>query len=142
MIMPPISADRGSVAFSHLSVSEDSAEMKYLSIVVSLLLISVVAIALGGCGKQAASTDEILIGEFVSLTGSTADFGITTRNGIDLALEEINKSGGLLGKKVKIVVLDDRSDPSEAKTAVTKLVMQNRVVAVLGEVASSRTLAA
>lgn len=94
-----------------------------------------------GCGKKTAS-NEILIGEFGSLTGGTADFGITTKNGIDLAVEEINNSGGVLGKKIRISIQDDRSDPAEAKTAVTKLVMQDHVSAVIGEVASTRTLAA
>ncbi|MDO8586049.1 MAG: ABC transporter substrate-binding protein [Armatimonadota bacterium] len=110
-----------------------------------LLLALAVAVAIGavmtGCGKQSAS-NEILIGEYGSLTGTTADFGITTKNGIDLAVEEINNAGGVLGKKIRLIIQDDRSDPAEAKTAVTKLVMQDRVAAVLGEVASTRSMAA
>lgn len=106
-----------------------------------ILTAALVLPLLSGCGKQSVS-NEILIGEFGSLTGTTADFGVTTKNGIDLAVEDINAKGGVLGKKVRIIIQDDRSDPAEAKTAVTKLVMQDRVVAVLGEVASTRSMAA
>jgi branched-chain amino acid transport system substrate-binding protein len=90
-------------------------------------------------GKQEPT--EILVGEFGSLTGSTATFGISTRNGVDMAIDEVNKAGGILGKKIRVVVEDDQGKPEEAQTVVTKLVNKDRVVAVLGEVASSRSLA-
>jgi branched-chain amino acid transport system substrate-binding protein len=93
------------------------------------------------CGKGGGGT-EILIGEYGSLTGTTATFGQSTDNGIKLAFDEINAAGGLLGKKVKVLVEDDRSQPEEATTAVTKLINQSKVVAILGEVSSSRSLAA
>jgi branched-chain amino acid transport system substrate-binding protein len=88
------------------------------------------------------SAKEIVIGEYGSLTGNTATFGQSTKKGSEMAFDEINKSGGLLGKQVKLIVEDDQSKPEEAATAVTKLINQNGVVAVLGEVASSRSLAA
>ncbi len=90
----------------------------------------------GGSGK------EIVVGEYGSLTGSTATFGQSTKNGSEMAFAEINGAGGLLGKKVRLIVEDDQSKPEEAATAVTKLINQNNVIAVLGEVASSRSLAA
>jgi branched-chain amino acid transport system substrate-binding protein len=86
--------------------------------------------------------NEIVIGEFGSLTGTTATFGISTKNGIDMAVDEVNKTGGLLGRRVRVIVEDDQGRPEEAQTVVTKLITRDRVVAVLGEVASSRTLAA
>lgn len=89
-----------------------------------------------------SSDGEILIGEYGSLTGGTATFGRSTHEGIVIAVEEVNQTGGLLGKKVRLVTEDDQSKPEEAKTAVLKLIKQNRVVAILGEVASSRSLAA
>lgn len=92
------------------------------------------------CSKPAA--DEIRIGEFGSLTGGTATFGISTHEGLMLALEEINAAGGLLGKPVRVITEDDQSKPEEAVTAVLKLIKQDQVSAVIGEVASSRTLAA
>ncbi|HLG94324.1 MAG TPA: ABC transporter substrate-binding protein [candidate division Zixibacteria bacterium] len=93
---------------------------------------------LTSCAKK---ENVIKIGEFGGLTGSTATFGISTKNGIDMATEEINAGGGLLGKKVQIIVEDDRCLAEEAASAVKKLVTQDKVVAVLGEVASTRSLA-
>jgi branched-chain amino acid transport system substrate-binding protein len=93
------------------------------------------------CGKGGGGT-EILVGEYGSLTGTTATFGQSTHNGITQAFDEINAAGGLLGKKVRVLVEDDRSQPEEATTAVTKLINQSHVVAMLGEVSSSRSLAA
>ncbi|HSP06727.1 MAG TPA: ABC transporter substrate-binding protein, partial [Acidobacteriota bacterium] len=92
--------------------------------------------------QQAQEPAEIVIGQYGSLTGTTATFGISTRNGVQMATDEVNKSGGLLGKHVTMVVEDDQGKPDEAMTVVTKLVNKDRVVAVLGEVASSRSLAA
>lgn len=100
------------------------------------------AAALFACAGDQAESDEILIGEYGSLTGTTATFGISTKNGIDMAVEEVNAAGGLLGKRVRVIVEDDQGRPEEAQTVVTKLITRDRVVAVLGEVASSRTLAA
>jgi branched-chain amino acid transport system substrate-binding protein len=97
------------------------------------------AILLFACQKRG---DEIAIGEFGSLTGGTATFGISSDEGIRLAMDEVNQKGGVLGKKIRLVVEDDQSKPEEAKTAVLKLLKQDRVVALLGEVASSRSLAA
>lgn len=94
---------------------------------------------LNGCQK---ASDDIRIGEFGSLTGSTATFGKSTHEGVSLATEELNASGGLLGKKVRIITEDDRSIAEEAQTAVVKLIKQHKVKALIGEVASSRSLAA
>jgi branched-chain amino acid transport system substrate-binding protein len=98
------------------------------------------AVVLPSCRRS--SGDEILIGEYGSLTGTTATFGQSTDHAIQMAFDEINAAGGLLGKKVRVIVEDDQSKPEEAATAVTKLINQNHVVAMLGEVSSSRSLAA
>jgi branched-chain amino acid transport system substrate-binding protein len=108
-----------------------------LALLVAALL---VAASLGACKSN--PTDEIVIGEFASLTGGTATFGRSSDAGVQLAVNEINAAGGLLGKKVRVVVEDDQSKPEEARTSVLKLLKQDEVVAVLGEVASSRSLAA
>lgn len=104
--------------------------------VVAATLFGALSCAKGGGGN------EIIIGEYGSLTGTTATFGQSTDNGIKMAFDEINTSGGVLGKKLKVLVEDDQSKPEEATTAVTKLINQNHVVAMLGEVSSSRSLAA
>jgi branched-chain amino acid transport system substrate-binding protein len=98
--------------------------------------------ALVSCSEGAGGENEIVIGEFGSLTGTTATFGISSKNGIDMAIDSINKAGGVLGKQVRVIVEDDQGRPEEAQTVVTKLINSDRVVAVLGEVASSRSLAA
>lgn len=93
-----------------------------------------------GCSKNDKNT--LLIGEYGSLTGGTATFGQSTHNGVMMATEEQNAQGGLLGKKIKILTEDDQSKPEEAKTAALKLIRQNGVIALIGEVASSRSMAA
>ena len=90
--------------------------------------------ALELCCPAKQEPTEIIVGEFGSLTGSTATFGISTRNGVDMAIDETNQSGGILGKKIRVIVEDDQGKPEEAQTVVTKLVNKDRVVAVLGEV--------
>ncbi|MFH0777691.1 MAG: ABC transporter substrate-binding protein [Candidatus Eisenbacteria bacterium] len=107
-------------------------------LVLCLSILSLSLLCVLSCGKN---TDEIRIGEFGSLTGTTATFGISTKNAIDLAIEEANAEGGVNGKLLKVIVEDDQGRPEEAATAVRKLVEHDRVIAVLGEVASSRSLA-
>src|SRR5436305_8062686 len=89
-----------------------------------------------------AGGGDILVGEYSSLTGLQGTFGTSTHNGIIMAADEVNAAGGINGRKVKILTEDDQSKPEEAATAVSKLISQNSVVAVLGEVASSASLAA
>ncbi len=88
-----------------------------------------------------ASADTILIGEYGSMTGSEATFGQSTHNGIQLAIDEINAAGGVKGKKLALKTYDDQGKQAEAKTAVTRLITDDKVVAVLGEVASSLSIA-
>ena len=99
------------------------------------------AFSMGGCGGGQAD-ESILIGEFAALTGTTATFGLATHAGIQFAVDEINADGGLLGRPVRLLVEDTQGRPEEAQVVVTKLINSDRVVAVLGEAASSRTLAA
>ena len=85
--------------------------------------------------------NEIVIGHYASMTGSTAHFGQDTDRGIRMAIEAANAKGGVLGKKLKLVTLDDRGDSAEAANAVNRLIDVEKVSAVLGEVASSLSLA-
>jgi branched-chain amino acid transport system substrate-binding protein len=103
----------------------------------------VIASLLSACQQQGGGgADKIRIGVFMSTTGTTANFGISSVNGIKMAADEINAAGGINGKQVELLVQDDRSDASEAATIVTKFVTQDQVHAVIGEVASSRSIAA
>jgi branched-chain amino acid transport system substrate-binding protein len=94
-----------------------------------------------GSAAMAASKDAIVIGHFASMTGPQATFGISTDNAIRLAIKERNAKGGVKGRKIELVTIDDASKQSEAATAVTRLINDHKVVAVLGEVASSLSLA-
>jgi len=107
-----------------------------------LAVLSLLALVLAvSCGPK-MNENEIRIGEFGSLTGAQATFGISTHEGIQLAVEELNAAGGIKGKTFKVITMDDQGKPEEAAIAVTKLITQNRVQVVLGEVASSLSLAA
>lgn len=97
----------------------------------------------GADGKvSAANANEFLLGEFGSFTGSEATFGQSTSKGLKMAIAEKNKAGGVKGKQINLISLDDQGKAEEAAAAVTRLVTQNKVMAVIGEVASSRSLAA
>ena len=85
---------------------------------------------------------EIVIGEFASLTGSEATFGINSDNGVRLAIDDINNAGGVLGRKIKLVIEDDQSKPGQPSSAVKKLISSDKAIAIVGEIASSRSLEA
>lgn len=123
---------------------------------VSLLCSSLLVSALvTGCTKKddtsaadgsgsagASSASEILIGEYGSFTGNEATFGQSTDKGLKMAIDEQNKAGGIKGKQIKLIALDDQGKAEEAAAAATRLITQNKVLALVGEVASSRSLAA
>lgn len=97
--------------------------------------------ATSATAAQPLGADTILIGEVGSLTGAQATFGISTRNGIEMAVDEVNAQGGVNGKKVVVRVYDDQGKPEEAANAVTRLIAQDGAKLILGEVASTNSLA-
>ena len=94
---------------------------------------------LGACTKI---SNDILIGEFGSLTGNDATFGLSTNKGLRMAFDEINAKGGIKGKKIKLITEDNQGKNEETAKVVTRLITQEKVVALLGEVASSRSMIA
>ncbi|ATB26693.1 ABC transporter substrate-binding protein [Melittangium boletus] len=84
---------------------------------------------------------EVLLGEVGSLTGAQAAFGISSRNGFDMALQEINAAGGVKGKKLVVRVYDSQGRPEDAAQAATRLITRDKVVLILGEVSSSNSMA-
>lgn len=100
--------------------------------------------ALTGCGgsKESAGGDTIKIGGLLEMTGGSASFGISSKNGIDLALKKINEKGVLGGKKLSLTVADTKSEASEATNGMQKLISQDKVVAVIGPNQSSAVIAA
>jgi branched-chain amino acid transport system substrate-binding protein len=104
------------------------------------LLLATVLALVSSLAVQAQDT--IKIGEYASLTGKEASLGQSSHQGTVLAVEHINAAGGVLGKKLELITEDTQSKPGESGTAVRKLISRDKVVAILGEVASSRSLEA
>jgi branched-chain amino acid transport system substrate-binding protein len=94
-----------------------------------------------GLSSVAVCQNTVKIGVITSLTGSQAAFGEAHKNGYLIALDEINAKGGVLGKKVELDFYDDQSKPDQAVQGVSKLVDQDRVIAVLGAYSSENTKA-
>jgi branched-chain amino acid transport system substrate-binding protein len=82
----------------------------------------------------------IRVGEVGSMTGTEATFGVSSDRGIQLAVSEINGAGGLNGRQIQVIALDDEGKPEEAATAATRLIASEHVTALIGEVASTRSL--
>jgi len=85
---------------------------------------------------------DIKIGGVGPVTGDAATFGVSTKNGMMMAVDEWNTKGGVFnGRKVKLIFEDDKGDPAEGATVYTKLIQQDNVVAIVGTVMSKVTLA-
>ncbi len=104
-----------------------------------------------GCGNNGGGTDakpeegaaagEWKVGVYLSLSGEETAFGVDTKEGMELAIDEVNKAGGVKGKPIKMLYEDDKSNPQEASNKVLQLIDRDKAVAILGEVASSRSRA-
>ncbi|ETT88613.1 ABC transporter substrate-binding protein [Viridibacillus sp. FSL R5-0477] len=114
----------------------------------SSLIIGVLA----GCGEKDGATsggsgggkdsDVIKIGMNLELSGGVASYGSGVAAGAELAIDEINKAGGIDGKQIKTVKIDNKSDAAEATSAAIKLATQEKVVAQIGSATSGNTVAA
>ena len=93
-------------------------------------------------GATTAGDGDIKVGVYGDTSGATSSFGQSTKNGIQLAFDEINAAGGVNGRKLIMLFEDDQGRPEQAKTVVSKLINQDKVQALLGEVASTNSLAA
>ena len=111
-------------------------------VTLALLLSTLACERRGGGGGGGDDTGPIKVGIYGDLSGQTSSFGQSTKNGAVMAIDEINAAGGINGRKVEYVMEDDQGQPAQAATVVTKLINQDRVHAVLGEVASTNSLAA
>ncbi|MDQ0286426.1 branched-chain amino acid transport system substrate-binding protein [Desulfofundulus luciae] len=93
----------------------------------------------GGENKGGASGDTIKIGFMGALTGNEASYGIETLKGMKMAAEDLNKEGGVLGKKIEIVESDHGSKQTEAAAVVQKMISKDRVVAIVGDPTTGKT---
>ncbi|HEY8186159.1 MAG TPA: ABC transporter substrate-binding protein [Pyrinomonadaceae bacterium] len=118
--------------------------MKRLLLSLGLLLTLLFALACERKGGPGAggNSGPIVVGYYGDLSGRTSNFGQSTKNGVEMAADEINKAGGIDGRQITILSEDDEGRPEKAATVATKLINQDRVIALLGEVASGNSLAA
>ena len=110
--------------------------------------ITVIAIVLGvaflqSCaGGEKGKQSKILIGFAGPLSGDDAQFGEDIARGVEIAIDEINQKGGLLGRQVELIKLDDKADPREASNAASKLVANSGVIGVVGHLNSGCSIPA
>jgi len=105
---------------------------RFVSILLAVMMLGVVV--------TASAADTIKIGHIAPMTGAIAAYGTAVANGVDLAVSEINAAGGVLGQQIEVILKDDQFDVAETVNAFNAL-MSEGVVAIIGEVASSRTSA-
>ncbi|CAG9609019.1 ABC transporter substrate-binding protein [Pseudoneobacillus rhizosphaerae] len=106
---------------------------------------TLVAGILAGCGAKESSgggaSDKIKIGVNLELSGNVASYGESLEKGIDLATDEINANGGIDGKEIKLIKVDNKSDSAEAANAAIKLTSKDQVTAIIGAATSGNTVA-
>jgi len=105
-------------------------------VVLLLTSILVVMSLIVGCSKSADNSNTIKLGVNYELSGNVATYGRSSVEGIELAIKEINKAGGIDGKEIELVKYDNKSDVAEATTLTTKLITQDKVLAVMGPATS------
>ena len=113
---------------------------------ISLFLAALFVVSsLTACSKKAGTSgngDTIKVGLNYELSGQVATYGQGLVSGIELAFEEINKNGGVLGKKIEAVKVDNKSENAESANVATRLATRDKVVAILGAATSGNTKAA
>lgn len=102
----------------------------------AMVLAAVAAGCGGGDKKKEAASDTIKVGACFELTGNVANYGKAANMGLKMAIDEVNAKGGVNGKKLSIIEADNKSEPSESGNAYTKLITQNKVVAIVGPATS------
>jgi branched-chain amino acid transport system substrate-binding protein len=107
--------------------------------ILSLLAVAVMSVAFSpGCKPPPAN--EMKIGLITPLSGDVKTFGESVKNAFEIAVEEANAKGGVGGRKIVTVIVDDRNDPTEASNAANLLINQHRVKAIVGSVTSKTTI--
>src|SRR6266540_6461117 len=137
--MPPRRSEVQGYQERRCLVREASLKSAFVRRTLLLLFCVMAALLASRCGgEKAPASQGIQIGFFGALTGPQATFALSGKNGTRLAADQINRAGGVLGKRLDILVEDDHNEASEAASAVSKLITRDHVVALIGENASSR----
>lgn len=121
--------------------------------ILALAVVSASALCFAACDKKSDPTPDPAgganpsgthepwkVGAYLSLSGAETQFGIETKEGIELAVDEANSGGGIKGRQVKVLYEDNKSTPQETNNKVLQLITRDKVVALLGEVTSSRSM--
>lgn len=126
---------------------------KLSKFVVVLLVAALIIGLLSGCGQtqetetpdpsqEAEPEEKIKIGTIGPLTGDVASYGVSTKNGVEIAVDEFNQSGGINGRPVHLISEDTRGEQTEAANAASKLIERDEVVAIVGGVITAETMTA
>ena len=94
-----------------------------------------------GTDGETPAGDKIKIGGLAPLTGPVSVYGIAADNGAQLAIKEVNANGGVLGKQIEYIVYDEKGEPVEATNAYNRLVNEDKVIALIGDVTSGPSIA-
>ena len=100
--------------------------MKILAMVGTILMLA---------AASAYAQDTVKIGVITAFTGKYAPLGVGNRNGLLLAQEKINKEGGILGKRVELIIHDDEGEPAKSGPLAKKVITEDKVVAIIGSTA-------
>ena len=116
--------------------------MKTLTKIIAGLLVSAAIVLPAMADEQGVTSDTIKIGTFGPITGANYAFGRLTMNGMDIVFDNVNAAGGIHGRKLQVVRVDDQCDPAGAIAAVRKLVFEDKVFAIVGGSCSNGVMAA
>jgi branched-chain amino acid transport system substrate-binding protein len=117
-------------------------------VTMAALIAALMVLAVAGCaapagdttGGAATSEAPIRIGAVVSLTGTYAGLGVPEKNAILMEVARINDAGGIGGRKLEVFFEDDATDPAKAQAATTRLIEQEKVVAIIGATGTGQTM--
>ena len=117
--------------------------MSKWSRILSVCLAAMLVVVMTGCGKSTSTggKSSIVVAMVNPLSGDAATYGLSHKNGFELAREEINKAGGIKGQQIEAVFHDDAGDPKQAAAGAQKFADQKNIVAIVGSALSSNTLA-
>lgn len=116
---------------------------KLLALLICTAVLSTIILAAGCSSKQTnqGNADTINIGAVLDISGPSSSLGIPERDTLQMLTDQLNANGGINGRKIKLVILDNKSDETESVLAVKKLIDTEKVVAIIGSSASGTSLA-
>jgi branched-chain amino acid transport system substrate-binding protein len=116
---------------------------KLLALLICTVVLFTIILAAGCSSKQAnqGTADTINIGAVLDISGPSSSLGIPERDTLQMLTDQLNANGGINGRKIKLIILDNKSDETESVLAAKKLIDTEKVVAIIGSSASGTSLA-